>query len=107
MLPVGRDGNHFTLLGEAERLGASVLDLSPLGRLLRKFGIPDALVGFRGRLMFWEIKNPDTAYGRAGLTDAQKRFRAKWSFVPFFVITSVEDVHRALGVTSATQKIAR
>jgi len=68
-----RDENHAELVRVLEQLGASVVDLADVGG-----GVPDLLVGYLGRTVLVEIKNPATRYGRDGLSASQREFRAGW-----------------------------
>lgn len=95
----GKDDNHDEMGAEARRWGASALDLHQLsGPHQLEAGIPDWLIAFRGRVMFWQVKNLATAYGRAGLTGEQKKFAARWPTIPTYEIATIEDARRALGV---------
>lgn len=53
--PGSRDHNHQLISWVAQAAGASVLDISTLGS-----SAPDTLVGWEGRNILVEIKNPDT-----------------------------------------------
>lgn len=63
-----RDANHAELTDLAERLGATVLDLSQLGD-----DAPDALIGFQGVDRMVEFKMPGEY-----LKPGQARFRRQW-----------------------------
>jgi hypothetical protein len=69
------DDNHSELV---ERLRAAlpeatVFDLSGAGR-----GIPDLLLGYKGRNYLIEIKDGEKAPSKRQLTEAQKKFHDSW-----------------------------
>lgn len=98
-MSVGSDANHDVIDAEARRWGAETLDLRPLTtKRTGKRGIPDLLVSYRGRMAFWEVKNPATRYGRDGLTEAQREFKARWPSTPYYVVETIADARMALGV---------
>jgi len=53
--------------------GVTVALLSQVGA-----GVPDLLVGYRGRNYLWEIKDPNKPPSKRRLTIAQERFHAEW-----------------------------
>ena len=70
------DNNQTEIVEALRRMGATVQDLSPVGK-----GCPDILVGFQGRNVLMEIKRPDGPKGgRAGrhLTTDQKLWHLRW-----------------------------
>jgi len=68
------DGNQGAIVSAMRQRGASVELLAALGN-----GIPDLLVGYRGRIGLVECKNPD---GRGeALTTAEARWRMLWGGV--------------------------
>jgi len=60
------DANQREIIRAAEKMGASVIDLSQVGG-----GIPDILIGYRGKNYLIEIKNPETG---GCLSDKQSSF---------------------------------
>ena len=56
-------------------------------------GLPDALVGFRGVNMLWEIKQPD-----GKLNDNQKRFHRSWAG-EIYVIRDAETARAIMNAT--------
>lgn len=68
-----KDKNQNPIVEALEKCGASVIDLSSLGE-----GIPDLLVGFKGKSFLIEIKNPENSYGRGGLNARQRTWHANW-----------------------------
>lgn len=84
------DNNRQPIVRVWEEMGCSVLDLNGQGD-----GCADYLVGWCGGLGFVEVKNPATAYGQAGLTEEQQKFRARWASVPFFVVRTQREAEEA------------
>lgn len=89
--PVRRDANHQRIADRFAALGCSVEDLSAS----RVTGIADLLVGLLGRDVHVEVKNPNTAYGRRGLSESQQRWARDWRGAPTVAI-STEDEADAL-----------
>lgn len=83
-----RDGNHGTLTDAFLQAGCSVADLSGAGIP----GWPDIVVGCVGRNHLVELKNPDTAYGRAGLNPNQQAFARTWRGGPIHQAATLDDV---------------
>ncbi len=69
-LKARKDENHDEIVAVFQRLGCVVLDLSREGR-----GIPDLFVKCGGEWHPVEIKNPKSAYGKAGLNSFQQKFQ--------------------------------
>jgi len=88
-----KDANHDEVVQALERAGASVIDMSHVGR-----GFPDLICGFRGITLLMEIKNPKTAYGRRGFNVNQRRWQENWRGGPVALVDSAEAALRALGV---------
>lgn len=63
------DANQTQIVEALRAAGASV---EVIGRPV------DLLVGFRGRTILLEVKNPDSRYGRAGANKNQADFRSAW-----------------------------
>lgn len=80
-----KDANHNECM-EAIRMGCQcVHDLSDVGR-----GVPDGVAWICGAWRLFDIKNPQTAYGRAGLNDRQKKWHSEFGG-PIYLIYSRED----------------
>lgn len=69
-----KDRNHDTLADAFRALGCTVADLHDTGLA----GWPDVVVGCVGVNHLVEFKNPETAYGRAGLSPKQTAFARDW-----------------------------
>lgn len=81
------DSNHFEVIAAFKAFGAGVIDASTMGA-----GFPDLLVNINGSAQLVEVKNPNTEYGRKGLTAAQQRFADEWRGSPVHIVRTVEDV---------------
>ena len=77
------DANQSTIIATLKAVGASVVDLSAVGK-----GVPDLLVGFRGRTYLLEVKNKA---GRNRLTADQNVFLAWWHGVPPVIVYNEDD----------------
>lgn len=82
-----KDGNHDNLVQHFEVLGCSVAELHNAGLA----GWPDLVVGCIGRNHLVEIKNPDTAYGRAGLNGNQRHFSRDWRGGMVYTVSSADE----------------
>lgn len=67
------DDNQAEIVAALERLGATVTDLSAVGG-----GVPDLLVGFRGRNFLIECKDGKKRPSDRRLTDRQVDFMNSW-----------------------------
>lgn len=83
-----KDRNHDELADAFRALGCTVVDLHDANRP----GFPDVLVGCIGSDHLVEFKNPETAYGRAGMTAEQSVFARDWRGGSVSVATCSEDV---------------
>lgn len=83
-----KDGNHDALKAVFLQLGCSVADLYNAGLP----GFPDIVVGVAGKNALVEIKNPETAYGRAGLNNNQTAFERDWRGAKPFVVSDELEV---------------
>lgn len=83
---LGKDANHDAIVAEFKRLGCGVRDMSEHGS-----GVPDLFVSvpeYDGIFMV-EVKNPNTEYGRKGLSSPQRRFQNMMG--PVHVVRTAED----------------
>jgi hypothetical protein len=81
-----KDRNHDAILAALRAAGAGVIDTHHEGR-----GMPDLIVGYQNRLCLLEIKNPENAYGRRGLSPAQRKWAERWKgSKPIIVRTEAE-----------------
>lgn len=77
---------------------AIVAALLAAGASVDVIGWPvDLLVGFQGKTVPMECKNPKTSYGRKGPNDNQSDFLAKWRGGPVAFVDGPEAALRAIG----------
>lgn len=69
-------------------LGCSVCDLHAAG----VEGLGDFLVGCLGVTHIVEVKNPETRYGRAGLSVTQQKFNLGWRGEPMVAVSTLLEV---------------
>lgn len=74
MRRASKDKNHDRLVSVFRGVGCSVAELVSTGLP----GWPDTVIGCLGANHLVEIKNPETAYGRAGLNANQTAFAQEW-----------------------------
>lgn len=67
------DGNQPEIVKALRAVGATVRDLSGVGQ-----GCPDLLVGYRGRNVLIEVKDPSQPPNKRKLTPDQAEFHALW-----------------------------
>lgn len=84
------DGNHAAITRALRDAGRSVLDLASVGG-----GAPDILVGWSGKMLLMEIKNPQ---GRNRVQENQVDWHRSWHGTPVVVVRSPEEALRATGV---------
>lgn len=80
-----RDANEREIIDALKQIGCTVKQLSAKG-------IPDLLVGFRGKNFLIEVKQPN-----GSLTSDQKEFHACW-FGTIHVVTTVDEAIRIVSV---------
>lgn len=94
-----RDANEPAIVAALEAAGAYVQRLDEGG------GVPDLLVGFRGRTFLVEVKNPDAKgggkYNTGGrwLTKDQADWLADWRGEPPAQVTTPAEALAAIGAT--------
>jgi len=88
-----KDANHHEVVEAMQKAGASVIDMSHVGR-----GFPDLIVGFQSQTILMEIKNPKTAYGRKGLNKNQLKWKEQWIGGAYCVVDGPEAALRMIGV---------
>jgi len=82
------DANQPDIIADLEEAGATVQDLSAVGK-----GCADLLVGFRGVNYLLEIKNID---GLNRIRKSQKEFRERWRG-QYDIVRTSEEALRAIG----------
>lgn len=93
---VMRDANHAEIAKALEDAGCTVMDTAAAGR-----GAPDLVVGWHGVTYLLEIKSGSRARHVRKDEDHQREWRARWRGGPAFVVASVDEALRAVGVISA------
>ena len=87
------DKNHSALLKLIKTIpGVSIQDLG-----WASGGVPDTMLGFRGRNYLVEIKRPDTAPSKSKLNDAQVEWHETWRG-QVAVCRTFSDVLKVLGI---------
>ena len=84
-----RDANEPEIVKALQAAGAKVQPLDP-----GKGGVPDLLVGYHGRTLLLEVKNPARVGGRENKSKTlqkQTDFRKAWTGDPVRVVETVED----------------
>lgn len=81
-----RDANHKPVVDTFRALGCSVFETDRVGE-----GFPDLVLGMLGENILIEIKNPETHYGRAGLSGSQSAFNDGWRGAKVVVICSADE----------------
>lgn len=93
------DKNHDNIRWVFSMAGAMVIDASGLGN-----GVPDFIVGAFGGIHLVEVKNPDSAYGRQGLSSTQQRWAKLWR-VPVWIVTTEQEAWNLLQIWSTSVEI--
>lgn len=91
-MPKRVDANQKDLVELLRALGASVQPLHTVGK-----GTPDALIGYKGRNLLAEIKNPEMPPSARKLTPDEKRWHSAWKG-QVAIIETEEDVMTLLGL---------
>lgn len=68
-----RDRNHPEIVAALRAIGCTVVDLAAVGG-----GVPDLLVGYRGRNLLVEVKDGSVSPSRRQLRETQVQFRTDW-----------------------------
>lgn len=87
MLSKRTDANHRQIVGVFRNMGASIIDLSGVGK-----GCPDLCIGINNVSIFVEIKSSE----KATYTIRQKEFMESWKGGPIARIDSVDSAIRLI-----------
>lgn len=87
-----KDNNHNAVVAAFRTLGCSVIEMHAVGIP----GMPDLAVGCIRKTHLVEIKNPESAYGRAGLNAYQTAFAGDWRGEPVMIVTSPDEAAAAV-----------
>lgn len=85
---VKKDANHKPVIEMIQQFVA-VCDLSHAG-----YGVPDGIAFIQGNWQLFDIKNPETSYGKRGLNKVQKKWIADWRGGPVYLIYTVEEAEQ-------------
>ena len=85
-MPRRTDANQKELVKAIRKLGASVQDLSQVGK-----GCPDILVGYKGVNYLFEIKNPDMPPSKRRLTPDEMKFFEDWKG-EMTIVKTIDDI---------------
>ena len=81
-----KDSNHNEMVEYLQKGGAVVKDCSKM-----MHGMPDLLVWHMEAWHLVEIKNPNTSYGKKGLSPSQLKFANEWQGGPVYIVRTKED----------------
>lgn len=93
-MPKRIDGNHKEIVKSLREAGASVQSLADLGS-----GVPDILVGLRGRNYIFEIKDWRQPPSKRKLTPDEKKWHQLWSGQVNVIETAAEAL-KIIGLTT-------
>lgn len=85
------DKNHTAVMTALCGMGCSVQSLAATGA-----GVPDLLVGYRGRTYLVEVKDGDKSASRRKLTAVQERWHRWWRGMPVVVVKSPDEAIEAV-----------
>lgn len=83
-----KDANHNELM-LVIRKHCAVYDVSTSG-----MGIPDGLAWINGAWHLFDIKNPQTGYGKRGLNPTQKKWLSQDKGGPIYLLYTIEDAEK-------------
>lgn len=84
------DGNQVVIVQAARQLGATVQHLHTVGS-----GCPDLVLGFRGRNIFVEVKDPLQPPRKQKLTPSEDRWHRTWGG-EVHIVWTIEDLKQVL-----------
>ena len=93
------DANQAAVVSALRAAGARVLSLAKVGD-----GVPDLLVGYRGRLMLLEVKDGAKRPSKQRKTALQAQFFEEWAGMPVSLVDGPEAALRALGVLGSADR---
>jgi len=84
------DGNQKDIVAGLRSAGAAVAPTHTVGA-----GFPDLLVGFEGKNILMEVKDPSKPKNDQRLTPAQVKFHSEWP-IQIHVVFTVQEAKEAL-----------
>lgn len=87
------DSNHVAIVAALRKAGATVQSLAGVGK-----GVPDLLVGIRGKTALFEVKDGAKVPSARKLTEDQLKWHAVWQGGTLAVVDSPEAALRMLAV---------
>lgn len=87
-----KDANHQEIVEALRQVGAKVKDLAGLP------GALDLLVGFRGQLYWFEIKDGRKMPSQRKLTKEEQAVFDEFDGCPVYKVESVDQAYRILGI---------
>lgn len=87
------DANHVAVVAALRKAGATVQSLAGVGK-----GVPDLLVGIRGKTALFEVKDGAKVPSARKLTDDQLKWHAAWQGGTLSVVDGPEAALRMLAV---------
>lgn len=95
------DANHHEIVDALRKVGASVHSLAAVG-----CGVPDLLVGYHGLTHLLEVKDGSKPPSARKLTKDQQDWHRDWRGADVYVVTSVDDALKAIGITKREEETA-
>lgn len=86
------DANQSDIVKALRAIGASVTPTHTVGK-----GFPDLVVGFRGRTVLFEVKDPAQPASKRRLTPDQKVFHDEWNGEAYVVETEEQAISYLMG----------
>lgn len=87
------DANQEQIVEALRIVGATVQTLAAVGK-----GVPDLLVGHRGKTILIEVKDGRKPPSERRLTEDQVKWHGAWRGGPVAIVTDVEGALRAIGM---------
>jgi Holliday junction resolvase len=86
------DSNQIQVVKALRAAGASVQSLAAVGK-----GVPDLLVGYKGKTLLMEVKDGDKAPSAQRLTEDQLTWHGAWKGGSLAVVDGPEAALRMIG----------
>lgn len=90
------DANQKDIVAALRKCGAKVYVASSFGK-----GFPDLVVGYQGRFVLLEVKDGSKPPSAQKLTKDQEKFHTEWTGLPLFVVNSIHEAFRVVGIKDA------